>query len=59
VELVEPVSVSDITCPSCGSHFSLADDKPETFRADPGQTIGQLALIISSRGAMLASRELA
>jgi WD40 repeat protein len=45
VELVDETSLSDVVCPSCGSHFSLVTDAPQSFQADELETIGHYKLL--------------
>jgi WD40 repeat protein len=45
VEVLEEMSLSDVVCPSCGSHFSLVSDEPQTFQAGQLETIGQFKLL--------------
>jgi serine/threonine protein kinase len=45
VEVLEEMSLSDVVCPSCGSHFSLVDEEPQTFQAGQLESIGQFKLL--------------
>jgi serine/threonine protein kinase len=45
VELVDETSLSDVVCPSCGSHFSLVTDAPQSFQANELETIGHYKLL--------------
>jgi len=53
VDLVEEVPLGDVTCPSCGSHFSLLGDRTASYRPGEARTI---VYIVSDlvRGATLA-----
>ncbi|MDA1054042.1 MAG: protein kinase, partial [Planctomycetota bacterium] len=50
-EVVKDDSLQDLTCPSCGSRFSLLGEEEElvsttaTYQAKPGKTIGHFELI--------------
>jgi WD40 repeat protein len=45
VEVLEEMSLSDVQCPSCGSHFSLVEEEPQAVQAGELQTIGQFKLL--------------
>ncbi len=46
VEIVDDASFSDLTCPSCGSQFSLiGGETTETFRTDGTRTLGHFELV--------------
>ncbi|MCA9147878.1 MAG: hypothetical protein KDA92_01200, partial [Planctomycetales bacterium] len=45
LEVVEESSVSDLTCPSCGSRLSLTDDSERTFRVDCEEMVNHFRLV--------------
>ena len=45
IEIVADSSFVDIECPSCGSHFSLADDKSTATYLHKKRTIGRFELL--------------
>jgi serine/threonine protein kinase len=50
-----------VTCPSCGSHFSLVDDSPRTYQASSQQTIGHFQLLdkvgVGAYGSVWSARD--
>ena len=48
MEVLEETSLSDVVCPSCGSHFSLVSHEPQTFPADQLETVGQFKLRLAA-----------
>lgn len=45
VEIVDESSLSNLVCQSCGSNFSLVEDKPRSFQADELKTVGRFRLM--------------
>jgi serine/threonine protein kinase len=45
MEVLDDTSLSDVVCPSCGSHFSLVSDEPQTFQAGRLESVGQFKLL--------------
>jgi eukaryotic-like serine/threonine-protein kinase len=62
IELVVDAAIEDIECPSCGSHFSLVDERTDTHSAETMSTIGQFQLIeqlgIGAFGAVWKARDM-
>ncbi len=44
IEIVDDAQLSDLSCPSCGSRFSLVSEETETFKPQ-GRTIGHFQLV--------------
>jgi WD40 repeat protein/tRNA A-37 threonylcarbamoyl transferase component Bud32 len=44
IEVVEDATLTDISCPVCGSSFSLIDEQTETFEPTGVQTLGHFEL---------------
>ena len=45
VEIVDESSLSDLVCPSCGSHFSLVNDQARSFQAEELEAVGRFELM--------------
>ena len=44
IEVVEDASLTDVSCPACGSNFSLVDEETETYQGPGVQTLGHFEL---------------
>jgi len=44
IEVVEDTPLTDMSCPACGSNFSLVDEETETYRGEGLQTLGHFEL---------------
>jgi len=62
VEVVDDVTLSDLICPACGSHFGLVDDSSQTFAASDLETIGHFKLLdklgMGAYGSVWSARDL-
>ncbi len=45
IDVIEGDALTDLACPSCGSHFSLINDETETTYWPPQQRIAHFELL--------------
>jgi serine/threonine protein kinase len=62
IEIVDETILSDVLCPSCGSHFSLVRDAARSFQADELETIGHYKLLdklgVGAFGSVWSARDI-
>ncbi len=44
IEVVEDEPLTDMSCPACGSNFSLIDEETETYRGEDPRKLGHFEL---------------
>ncbi len=45
IEVVDETSISDISCPSCGSNFGFANEDKMSYGSSDSKTLGQFELL--------------